>query len=148
MKQIVFTLLLLSVIGLVSCRKKGVDINIRQYDDQQIQNYMAAHGLTGVMHRDLSGGDTTGMYYEIIDSDRTQTLLNDTTKISMVFSLSSFDGKYSSTDTVKNHYCNYIGRMVANNLPAGVRIALLYDLKKNGGSMRILVPSRMAYGIN
>lgn len=147
MKQIAFTLLLISVIGLVSCRKKGTELNISQYDSQQIQNYMAANGLTGVMKRDMSGGDTTGMYYQPILSGDTTQPLNDTTKVSMVFSLRSFDGKYINTDTLENHYCDYIGHITSGGLPAGLRIALLNDLKYNGGSMRILIPSRMAYGL-
>lgn len=149
MKQIVFTFLLISIIGLVSCRKKGTDLNIRQYDDQQIQNYMAAHGLTGVMQRDRSGGDTTGMYYQIITQGDTTKLqrLNDTTRVSMVFTLSSFDGKYTNSDTIQNHMFTYVGHIVSSGLPAGLRIALLNDLKFNGGSMRVLIPSRMAYGL-
>ncbi|MGN6178759.1 MAG: FKBP-type peptidyl-prolyl cis-trans isomerase [Mucilaginibacter sp.] len=147
MKQTVFTLLLISVIGLVSCRKKGVDLNIRQYDDQQIQNYMAAHGLTGVMTRDTYGGDTTGMYYQIIVPGNTSQPLSDTSRISMVFTLKSFDGLYTSTDTINNHFFNYIGHIATAGLPAGLRIALLNDLKYNGGSMRLLIPSRMAYGL-
>lgn len=146
MKQIVFTLLLISVIGLVSCRKKGTDLNIRQYDDQQIQNYIAAHGLTKMV-RDVSGGDTTGMYYQIIDSGKKTQPLNDTTRISMVFSLSSFDGLYTNADTINNHMFTYVGHIVSAGLPAGLRIALLNDLKYNGGSMRVLIPSRMAYGL-
>jgi len=147
MKQTVFTLLLISVIGLVSCRKKGVELNIRQYDDQQIQNYMAAHGLTGVMTRDVSGGDTTGMYYQVILPGNATQPLSDTSRVSMVFTLRSFDGLYTSTDTISNHFFNYIGHIVTAGLPAGLRIALLNDLKYNGGSMRLLIPSRMAYGL-
>jgi len=146
MKQIVFTLLLISVIGLVSCRKKGVELNIRQYDNQQIQNYIASHGLTGMV-KDTSGGDTTGMYYHVIIPGNTTQPLNDTTQVSMVFTLSSFDGKYTNTDTIQNHMFNYIGHIVNAGLPAGLRIALLNDLRYNGGSMRVLIPSRMAYGL-
>jgi FKBP-type peptidyl-prolyl cis-trans isomerase FkpA len=147
MKQTVFTLLLISVIGLVSCRKKGTELNIQQYDGQQIQQYMAAHGLTGVMQKDTSGGDTTGMYYQILSAGNPAQPLNDTTKISMVFTLSSFDGKYTSTDTINNHFCDYIGHITTGGLPAGLNIALLNDLRYNGGRMRILIPSRMAYGV-
>lgn len=137
-------------VGLVSCRKKNVNLDIRQYDDQQIQNYIASHGLTGKMIKDNSPGDTTGMYYEPLTEGRSLTIdtLTDTSKISAVFSLSSFDGLYTSTDTIQNHYCNYIGHIVNQGLPAGLRVALLYDMKHNGGSMRVLIPSRMAYGIN
>ena len=149
MKQTTFTLLLLSVIGLVSCRKKNVNLDIRQYDEQQIQNYIASHGLTGKMIEDHSGGDTTGMWYEPLTQGRALTIdtLTDTSKISAVFTLSSFDGLYTSTDTIQNHYCNYIGHIVTQGLPYGLQIALLNDLKYNGGSMRVLIPSRMAYGI-
>jgi FKBP-type peptidyl-prolyl cis-trans isomerase FkpA len=146
MKQTTFTLLLLSVIGLVSCRKKNIELNIRQYDDQQIQNYIASHGLTKMV-KDTSGGDTTGMYYQILTPGTPSQPLADTDKISAVFTLSSFDGLYTSTDTLQNHYCNYIGHITTQGLPPGLRIALLNDLKYNGGSIRILIPSRMAYGI-
>ena len=147
MKQTTFTLLLLSVIGLVSCRKKNIELNIRQYDDQQIQNYIASHGLTKMV-KDLSGGDTTGMYYQILTPGNPSQPLADTDKISAVFTLSSFDGLYTSADTIENHFCDYIGHIATGGLPAGLRIALLNDLKYNGGSMRVLIPSRMAYGIN
>jgi FKBP-type peptidyl-prolyl cis-trans isomerase FkpA len=148
MKQTTFTLLLLCVIvGLVSCRKKNTELNIRQYDDQQIQNYIASHGLTGVMVKDTSGGDTTGMYYEILTPGNPSQPLADTDKISAVFTLSSFDGLYTSTDTIQNHYCNYVGHITNQGLPPGLRIALLNDMKYNGGSMRVLIPSRMAYGL-
>lgn len=147
MKQIVFTLLVISVVGMVSCRKKGVNLNIQQYDNQEIQNYISANGLTKMV-KDTSGGDTTGMYYQIINAGNPALPLNDTTKVSIVFTLRSFDGKYSSTDTIANHYCDYIGHFVADALPAGLRIALLNDLKYNGGSMRVLIPSRMAYGVS
>jgi FKBP-type peptidyl-prolyl cis-trans isomerase FkpA len=148
MKQTIFTLLLLSlVIGLVSCRKKNSELNIRQYDDQQILNYISSHGLTKMI-KDTSGGDTTGMYYQILTPGNPAQPLNDTDKISAVFSLSSFDGLYTSSDTIENHFCNYIGHIATQGLPAGLRIAILSDLKYNGGSMRILIPSRMAYGLN
>jgi FKBP-type peptidyl-prolyl cis-trans isomerase FkpA len=142
-----FTLLLISVIGLLSCHKKSDELNIRQYDLQQIQAYIVSHGLQKVMVEDHSGGDTTGMYYQILTPGK-GTILADTSKISMVFTLSSFDGKYTSTDTITNHYCEYIGHLVTGGLPAGLQTALDSDLRYNGGSIRILIPSRMAYGIN
>jgi FKBP-type peptidyl-prolyl cis-trans isomerase FkpA len=156
MKKTFFTILLISVIGLLSCHKKSNELNIQQYDLQQIQAYIASHGLTKMV-RDTSGGDTTGMYYQILTpgnstakntSGQPLWQLTDTSKISMVFTLSSFDGKYTSTDTFTNHYCEYIGHLVTGGLPAGLQTALISDLKYNGGSIRILIPSRMAYGIN
>jgi len=147
MKQTIFTLLLLSTIGLVSCRKSSVYPNIRQYDLSQVQNYITTNGLTKMV-RDTSGGDTTGMYYQIIIPGNPAQPLLDTSKVSFVFSLRTFDGKYTSLDTISNHYAEYVGHIVTGGLPAGLRLAILNDLKYNGGSMRILIPSRMAYGIN
>jgi len=64
MKQKIFTLLLLSSIALVSCRKNNNDPDIKQYDQIQIQNYINANNLTD-MKRDTTDGDTTGMILKL-----------------------------------------------------------------------------------
>jgi len=145
MKQTIFTLFLISAIGLVSCRKNGNQINIKQYDQQQIQNYISANGITG-MQKDTSGGDTSGIYYKLILAPKTDTPLTYSDNVSFVFTLRSFDGLYTSTDTIQNHYQGYVGHIVSNALPAGLEIAILNDLKYVGASMRVLIPSRLAYG--
>lgn len=147
MKQTLFTLLLLSTIGLISCRKKGVEQNIKQYDEAQIQSYISANGITGMV-KDTVGQDTTGIYYKILTSPKTvSTIIGDTSKISFVFTLKSFDGKYSSTDTIENHYDGYVGHITLDALPLGLRLAILNNLKYRGYSMRILIPSHLAYGL-
>lgn len=146
MKQTIFTLLLISAIGLVSCRKNKVEPNIAQYDATQIQNYRNANGLTNMV-QDTTGGDTSGIYYHIINPGSGPRLA-DTNNLSFVFSLKSFDGKYISSDTVQNHYQGYLGHITADALPYGLQYAILNDLKYNGGSMRLLIPSRLAYGVN
>jgi len=147
MKQTIFTLLLLSAIGLASCRKHDNQPNIKQYDQQQIQSYIAANGITG-MQKDTAGGDTTGMYYKIILKPQTDTPLTYSDNISFVFTLKSFDGHYSSTDTIANHYQGYVGHIISDLLPQGLELAVLNDLKYVGTSMRILIPSHLAYGVN
>lgn len=147
MKQTIFTLLLLSAIALVSCRKHDNQPNIKQYDDQQIQSYITANGITG-MQKDTSGGDTTGIYYKIILQPKTDTPLTYSDNISFVFTLKSFDGHYISSDTINNHYQGYVGHIVNDLLPAGLEIAILNDLKYVGASMRVLIPSHLAYGVN
>jgi len=147
MKQTLFTLLLLSTIALVSCRKKGAEQNIKQYDDAQIQSYISANGITGMV-KDTIGQDTTGIYYKVLTSPKNvSTIIADTSKISFVFTLKSFDGKYSSTDTIENHYDGYVGHITADALPLGLRLAILNNLKYRGYSMRILIPSHLAYGL-
>jgi len=150
MKQTIFTLLLLSTIGFVSCRKGGSEPNIVQYDETQIQNYIKANGLTS-MQKDLVGGDTSGIYYQIMDGKNgipnPADSLNYSDEISFVYTLKSFDGKYSSTDTIVNQYLGYVGHITSANLPYGLEVAIINDLKYSGRSMRILIPSYLAYGI-
>lgn len=144
MKQTIFTLLLLSTIGFVSCRKTGTEPNIKQYDDSQIQSYIQSNGITGMQ----KSNDTSGIYYKIIQPGSGNDTLTYSDKISFVFTLRSFDGKYSSTDTISNQYLGYIGHITNSGLPVGVEIAIINDLKHSGGSMRILIPSHLAYGVN
>jgi len=146
MKQTIFTLLLLSTIGFVSCRKTGTEPNIHQYDNQQIQNYIKANGITG-MQKDLVGGDTSGIYYEPLLKGSGDSLTY-SDQISFVFSFRSFDGLYTKTDTIGNQYFGYLGHITSDALPYGLELAILNDLKYVGGSMRVLIPSELAYGVN
>jgi len=144
MKQILYTLLLFCTVGLFSCRKDKNELTIKQFDDQQIQNYISANGLTG-MQRDLTTGDTTGMYYKIL-SLGTGSAIKYSDSVSLVFTLSSFDGQFIATDTIINHVENFLGHITQNNIPTGVQLAILNILKNKGGRMRLLVPSHLGYG--
>jgi FKBP-type peptidyl-prolyl cis-trans isomerase FkpA len=143
MKQILFTLLFFCVAGLYSCRKSN-DIDIKQYDEQQIQAYISANGLTG-MQRDLSGGDTTGIYYKVLTQGIGKAI-DYPDIVALVFTVRSFDGQFIATDTIVNHVYNFVGHINRNNLPNGVQLALINILKNKGGRMRLLVPSHLGYG--
>jgi FKBP-type peptidyl-prolyl cis-trans isomerase len=151
MKQTIFTLLVLSTIGFMSCHKHDNQSDIKQYDQQQIQSYIAANHITGML-QDASGGDTSGIYYEPIlypnPADTTGHALTYSDNISFVFTIKSFDGHYISSDTIQNQYQGFVGHIVSDNLPAGLEIAILNDLKYVGSSMRVLIPSHLAYGVN
>ncbi|HTI59836.1 FKBP-type peptidyl-prolyl cis-trans isomerase [Mucilaginibacter sp.] len=141
MKQILFTSLVLFAIGITSCRKSSSDLDIKQYDNQQIQNYISANGLSG-MERDTTGGDTTGIYYKIIDQGK-GAALNYTDAVSYVYKLNTFDGKYTVQDTVLNHAYGVLGHVV----PPGLQLAIHNLLKYKGGKMRVLIPSHLGYGL-
>jgi FKBP-type peptidyl-prolyl cis-trans isomerase FkpA len=143
MRRILFTLLLFCVAGLFGCRK-DVDVDIKTYDAQQIQTYISANGITG-MQKDLSGGDTTGIYYKIL-TPGTGDPVTYSDRVSLVFTVRSFDGQFISADTITNHVYNYLGHLSANNLPPGFTLAVLNILKNRGSRARVLVPSRLAYG--
>jgi FKBP-type peptidyl-prolyl cis-trans isomerase FkpA len=144
MKQKIFTFLLIAVAGLTACRKDGVDPTIQEFDEQQIQNYISTNGLTG-FSRDTTGGDTTGMYYKIINPG-TGTKLEWSDRVSLVFTVKSYDGKYTSADTITNHFDDYLGHLQQDGLPKGLQTALHNVLKYKGASMRLQIPSRLAYG--
>ncbi|MDF2434214.1 MAG: hypothetical protein JWP44_3845 [Mucilaginibacter sp.] len=146
MKQTIFTLLLFCVMGLLSCKKDRIQQTIKQYDQAQIDSYISANGITG-MTRDLVGGDTTGMYYKIIMPGSGAPMAY-TDKLSLVYTIRSFDGKYVLTDTIAEHFEDYLGHIATDGLPLGLQTALINDLKYQGGSIRILIPSHLAYGAN
>ena len=143
MKLKFFTLLLLSVVCFVSCRKINNDPDIKQFDQQQIQGYIAANGITGMV-RDTTMGDTTGTYYQILSPGNPAKPLNYPSTVAYVYTIRSFDGKYSVTDTALNHGYGVLGHVVPN----GLMLAIKNNLKYNGGKMRVLVPSHLAYGKN
>ena len=147
MKPITFSLILICAVAMVSCRKDKNNVDIKTYDQQQIQQYISANGLTA-MQRDLTSGDTTGMYYQILSPGNNAKPIDYSTKVSIVYSLKSFDGKYLSTDTISNHYYDFVGHLPQNSriLGKGVMLALVNNLKNVGGRMRLLVPSHLAFG--
>jgi FKBP-type peptidyl-prolyl cis-trans isomerase FkpA len=147
MKQTTFTLLLFCVLGLVSCRKDKIELTIKQYDQQQILNYIKVHGLTNMV-RDTVGGDTSGIYYEILTPGNKAHPLGYPSLISLVYTLRTLDGVYQSIDTINNHFYDYLGHVASDNLPLGLQTALKNDLMFSGGSMRVLIPSHLAYGVN
>jgi len=66
----------------------------------------------------------------------------------MVYTVQTFDGTYTSGDTINNHFYDYVGHIYSDKLPLGVQTAVINDLKYRGGRMRVLVPSHLAYGID
>lgn len=146
MKQTIFTLLVLISIGFMSCRKDRNDPDIKQYDESQIKNYIAANGITDML-RDTTGGDTSGIYYKIISQGR-GTPMDYSDQISFVFTLRTLDGKFISVDSLnQNHYYGYLGH-VSTTLPKGLQTAIHNLIKYKGTSARVIIPSHLAYGVN
>jgi len=144
MKQTIFTILFFTVIGFISCRKDRIEPNIKEYDQSQIQSYIAANGLTG-MKRDTVGGDTSGIYYQII-LPGTSKSYQYSDSITFVYTIRSFDGLFTSLDTTLNHYSNFAGHITSAPLTSGLQL-VIHNVLKRGGSMRVLIPSRLAYGV-
>lgn len=143
MKQRIFTFLLITITALTACRKDRNEPTIKEYDDAQIQSYISANNL-GDFKRDTTDGDTTGLYYKIINKG-SGTALQYSDFVSLVYTLRSMDGKYTSADTFINHQYTRLG-YVSRALPLGLQLGIKNALKYRGASMRLLVPSRLAYG--
>lgn len=145
MKQTTFTLLFFAVIALASCRKNDTNPTLVEFDDEQIKTYMTANGISGLTR------DTSGMYYKII-TPGTGAPIEYSDNLSIVYTVRSVDGKYSSTDTIINHFQDYVGRLADSGFPLGfgvigVQRAVHDLLKYKGASMRLMVPSRLGYGV-
>jgi FKBP-type peptidyl-prolyl cis-trans isomerase len=145
MKRIFFTLILLSVMA--ACKKNGAQPDIKTYDQQQIQNYIAANGITG-MQKDTTGKylgqDTTGIWYKIISpgTGKPEDTLGYADAVSYVYTEKSFDNKYTIADTITDHFQGFVGHIA----PGGLRLALHDIAKYKGAKIRLLIPSHLAYG--
>lgn len=139
MKKIVFSLLIVAIAGIMSCRKTDTDPDIKQYDEDQIQAFIKTNGITGMQR------DTSGIYYKIL-TPGTGTTLAYPDSLSFVYTLNTFDGKYKNVDTLNNHYCGFLGHLSAKGYPKALQTALFNLVKKNGTRVRFLVPSHLAYG--
>ncbi len=135
-------LCLFLAVGLLSCRKDRYQPTFKQYDDDQIKAYIAANHLTGMI-RDTTGGDTTGIYYQVL-TQGTGPAVDYSSALTYTYSVQSLDGKYALNDTILNHQNQYLGHIT----PAGLLIAMHDAVKRQGTRVRILVPSHLAYGQN
>jgi FKBP-type peptidyl-prolyl cis-trans isomerase FkpA len=142
MRQTLFTLLLISiVISITSCRRNVSMPDIKQYDNQQILSYISANGITGMI-RDTIGGDTTGIYYKILQQG-TGAVVDYPDSLNFTYTLRSFDGLYSNADTVTDHFSGLQGHIA----PPGLQLALHEMAPNKGTKIRLLIPSHLGYGI-
>lgn len=143
MKQTLTTILALCTVGLISvglfsCRKDQDQVDIKTFDDQQIQNYIKVHNLTGYVR---DAGDTTGIYYKVTRQGSGKPLTA-ADEIFYVYTQTAVDGSVTQSDTILNHAYNYIGHIT----PTGIQLAILNMLKYRGTQAHVLIPSRLAYG--
>ncbi|WP_292970672.1 FKBP-type peptidyl-prolyl cis-trans isomerase [Mucilaginibacter sp.] len=153
MKHRFFTFLLIAFAALTACKKNDQnELDIKQYDDQQIQSYMTANSLTGFTKdtTTLSDGNS-GIYYKIIGQGKGDTLKY-SDQVSIVYTIRSMDGKFAVGDTIANRRYDFLGPLTnpaaitGFALPSGLQLAIHNILKYKGSSMRVLIPSRLAYG--
>ncbi len=127
--------LLLSII--TACEKEYEPIE--SLDSKSVAAYVQANKLNVTEYQN------TGIFYEIINPGSGRDV-EYSDQVPLVLTIKSLDGKYASLDTFSsaNRYYNYLGYF---NLE-GVRVGIKEALKKTSGTIRMIIPSRLAFGRN
>lgn len=151
MRKILYPFLIVFAIGVIitglpSCRKDRVELTIKQYDSVQIQQYIAAHGLTG-FKKDTTGGDTSGIWYKITLPGYGKPIQY-SDKLPFVYTERTFDGTYALTDTISQHFYDFVGHLQADGYPLGIQTAIHNLLVYPNAAMEVLIPSHLAFGVN
>ena len=113
---------------------------IQEIDNQSIQQYLSQNNLNMTRY---TFNDTSEFYYQVIKPG-TGPAIEYSQQVPLLFSLKSLDGTYSSLDTFSNRYASYLGYFALEP----VRIAVKEILAKKNGQIRLIIPSRFAYGRN
>ena len=127
----------LSLTIFVSCQKEYETIDV--IDDRNVKEYIQKNKLN------FSEYQSSGVYYGVV-TPGTGPELQYSDMVPAIITTRSLDGKYLSIDTfnVANRYYNFLGYFN----PEAIRIGVKEVLKKSNGTIRMIVPSRLAYGRN
>ncbi len=127
--------LLLSI--LVACEKEYETIDV--IDERNVTAYIKQNNLNMLEYQE------TGVYYQVV-SPGTGADVEYSQRLPLIFTIRSLDGKYVATDTfsVGNRYYNFLGYFN----PEAVRTGIKEVLKKRSGTLRMIIPSRLAFGRN
>jgi FKBP-type peptidyl-prolyl cis-trans isomerase FkpA len=134
------------VCGLYACKKSEL-FGIVQYDaqaktdDSLVSNYIKSHGLTGIAKR---VDDTSGVYYIVLDPGSGNTLFTNSTQITVgdtgKLLLPNDQEFYETSDSTGDFHPSYSLGQVILGWQLGI------PKISTGGEVRLLIPSRYAYG--
>jgi FKBP-type peptidyl-prolyl cis-trans isomerase len=127
----------LTLVIFASCKKVYDTIDI--IDDRSVQEYIQKNKLNVKEYKD------TGVFYEIL-SPGTGPDVEYSDMVPAIITTRSLDGNYVSVDTfsVSNRYYNFLGYFNPEHVHLGVKELL----KKSNGTIRMIIPSRLAFGRN
>ncbi|MFM6953385.1 MAG: FKBP-type peptidyl-prolyl cis-trans isomerase [Sphingobacteriaceae bacterium] len=124
---------MLVLAGLSACTKTYP--TIAEVDTQAVSNYIQSNNLSVQQYHQ------TGIYYQVTQMG-TGPNIDYSTQIPLIYTIKTLDGTYASIDTFNNRYGGYFGYFKPDSLREVIKSALL----KQGGSIRVIVPSRFAFG--
>lgn len=148
-----YSLAFLAIFLFSACEKKEYQ-TIEELDDVNIRNYIQKNNISVQQYEE------TGIFYSILEEGTGQALDYEK-KVPLVYTLKTLDGTFSSVDTFSagNRYYDYLGYFpygsAGANAPGspidredGMKVLLKKVLKNTNGRIRIIVPSRLAFGRN
>lgn len=123
--------------AIVACEKEYESIDV--IDERNVKAYIQQNKLNVTEYQD------SGIFFEVLNPGSGPDM-EYSEQVPVILTIKSLDGKYASLDTFStaNRYYNFLGYFN----PEGVRIGLKEVLKKKSGSIRMLIPSRLAFGRN
>ncbi len=139
MKQLLkYTLSGLLLVTMITACKKVYE-SIEVIDDQNVTAYIQKNNLNVKEYQD------TGIYYEVL-SPGTGDDLDYSDQIPAILTIKSLDGTYATVDTFSkaSRFFDYLGYFS----PKGLRVGVKEVLKKRNGTLRMVIPSRLAFGRN
>ena len=127
----------LALVIFASCKKEYETIDV--IDDRNIQEYIQKNKLNVLQYQQ------TGIYYEVL-TPGTGPVLDYSDMVPAIITTRSIDGTYASIDTfsASNRYYNFLGYFN----PEAIRLGIKEVLKKSNGTIRMIIPSRLAFGRN
>ncbi len=147
-KKLMHRLLLVSLLSIMlfaGCKKDTGSVSSRTaiaaqaaIDDKIITNYIAANHLANFRSA-FKSKDSTGLYYRLDDSSATATLYSSSTLVTV-----GYTGRVLPADTVFTQTANIYPSFTLGEMIRGWSLCIPQCNK--GGTIRILMASRFAYG--
>jgi FKBP-type peptidyl-prolyl cis-trans isomerase FkpA len=136
-------ILLVFIIGFASCKKSESELDKinrqAEVDNGIITDYISANGLSTTAKQVDSAGVATGIYYVIIKPGEGNALFTNSTNITV-----DFTGKILTSGQTFTNSNNFHPTFALGSVIRAWKLAI--PLIKKGGQIRILSPSRYAYG--
>ncbi|MHB8206810.1 FKBP-type peptidyl-prolyl cis-trans isomerase [Mucilaginibacter sp.] len=146
MKRILLVIAIFFVCCTVACTKSSI-YGPAQYaaqkkiDDSLVSNYIRSNGLQGKF-KHVQNNDTIGVYYMVIDTGSANTLFTTSTQVTV-----GDTGRYITSPTTETQFYetnNFHPSYTLADVILGWQLGI--PMGTAGGEIRLLIPSRYAYG--
>jgi FKBP-type peptidyl-prolyl cis-trans isomerase FkpA len=144
----VWVIICLCIGVLAGCKKADdpavINSNQRTIDQQVIANYISVNNLTGMQKLNPTGTDTTDIMYQVVQQGTVSSIFTNSTQITVGYTAkwvnsSGVGTQFQKTDT-------YHPSFVLSQVIKGWQLVLQKGVVNKDGTVRILIPSRYAYG--